>query len=58
MQTKHILLCYMMMFLLPTLNTLQMFSEGTVSSSARAMSVFKFIPDICKHGCFNCERGH
>jgi hypothetical protein len=48
---------YMLMFLWPTLNSLQMFSYGTMSSPARAMSIFSFIPDICKHGGFNCD-GH
>ena len=34
-----------------------MFRDGTVSSPARAVCIFKFIPYICKHGGFNCD-GH
>ena len=50
MKTKCVVAVYMIQFLWSTLTFTRMFSKGTVNSSARVVSVFRFSPHICKHG--------
>ena len=46
MKTKHILASNVIKFLWSSLTSLQIFSEGTASSPARKLWVFKFVPHI------------
>jgi hypothetical protein len=55
-KTERIFLGCMIKFLWPTLDSLQMYNEGTVSSPRRITSVSKFSPQIYKHGGCKCNR--
>ena len=57
-KSKRILMGYVITFLWPTLESVQVFNEDFASSASHVISVFKFSPHICKRSGCNCSTSH